>query len=66
MKTKPMQATPPDSPITIDRPVTFTMSPQTLSLVLRGLELMPYGQVKAAFEEIQSQIVKQFQAPPLA
>jgi hypothetical protein len=50
--------------IQVNVPVTVTLTPQTLSLVLRALELMPYGQVKGAFEEIQSQVVKAFQAPP--
>jgi hypothetical protein len=39
------------------------MTPNTLNIVLRGLELMPHGQAKEAYAEIERQIVPQFQAP---
>lgn len=46
--------------IQVDKPVTLVLRPETLNVVLRALELMPYGQVKGVFADIQEQIVLQF------
>lgn len=45
--------------VAVTKPVVLTLTPENLNLVLRGLELMPFGQVRQAYQDIEIQIITQ-------
>jgi hypothetical protein len=47
--------------ITVTGNVTLTLTPDQLNVVLRGLEQLPFGQVRPVFTAIEQQIVTQVQ-----
>jgi hypothetical protein len=45
--------------ITVTGPVILQLSSDQLNVVLRGLEQLPFGQVRPVFSSIEAQIVEQ-------